>query len=457
VEKDNQTAAAGATVDHDAHQGLLDDLMGRVAPCFARRETRMTCRDMVHGLLAELEDHNCWTMAEAAGHPAPHRMQHLLSRARVDEGQMLDAAAGWVAGHLSAGQGGDAGDVVLIVDETADEKSSTDCVGAACQYSGTVGGTALCQVAVTLTVAAPDGHALIGRALYLPENWAADEERRELAGVPDDVMFATKPELAGRLLQQAHDQGIRAGFIAGDEVYGGLDLRKGIRERGAGYVLAVRSNYMVTLPSGRRVTVKTAADLVKPAMWQRMRTGSATKGAKDYHWAMIEITPDDTPGGQDDGHAFLLLRRHRYTGTVSYFLCWSPGPVPLAKLISVAVTRWRIEEDHQLTKQVAGLDSGQVTTWTSWHRWTAISLLACAFLAVASACQRALDAAAGTLAELIPVTVPELLRQLRGTVVPGPRRDRTHRDAWALWRRRHQYQAQQAHQRWNAYADEVPR
>ena len=142
--------------------------MGRVASCFARRETRVTCRDMVHGLLAEVEDRNCWTMAEAAGHTGPHRMQHLLSRARVDEQQMLDAAADCAAGHLSAGQDEDASDVVLIVDETADEKSSANCVGAACQYSGTVGGTALCQVAVTLTYAAPGGHALTGRALYLP-------------------------------------------------------------------------------------------------------------------------------------------------------------------------------------------------------------------------------------------------------------------------------------------------
>ena len=456
MEQNNHPAAADATVDQDAHQDLLDDLMGRVASCFARRETRVTCRDMVHGLLAEVEDHNCWTMAEAAGHPGPHRMQHLLSRARVDEQQMLDAAAGWAAGHLSAGQDEDAGDVVLIVDETADEKSSADCVGAACQYSGTVGGTALCQVAVTLTYAAPGGHALIGRALYLPEGWAADDERRELAGVPDDVIFETKPQLAGHLLQHAHDRGIRAAFVAGDEVYGGRDLRQGIRERGTGYVLAVRSNYMVTLPSGRRVTVKNAAGLVKPGMWQRMRTGSATKGARDYHWAMIEVTPDDTPEGHDDGHAFLLLRRHRYTGAISYFLCWSPAPVPLAKLISVAVARWRIEEDHQQSKQVSGLDSGQVTTWASWHRWTAVSLLAYAFLAVAAACQRALDGRAGILG-LIPVTVPELLRQLRGTVIPDPRRDKAHRDAWSLWRRRHQYQAQQAHQRWHAYADEVPR
>ena len=294
-----------------------------------------------------------------------------------------------------------------------------NCAGAARQYSGTVGGIAMCQVAVTLTCASPAGHALIGRALYLPADWAADEERRELAGVPDEVMFATKPQLAGDLLQYAHDRGIRAGFTVGDEVYGGLDLRKSIRERGAGYVMAVRSNCPLTLPSGRRLTAKDASLLVKPGMWQRMRTGSATKGAKDYHWAMIEITPDDTPEGQDDGHAVLLLRKHRYTGTISYYLCWSPRPVPLAKLIATAVARWKIEEDHQIYKQATGLDSGQVTTWTSWHRWTAISLLAGAFLAAAAARQRARDGDATALG-LIPVTIPELLRQLRGTVIPWP-------------------------------------
>jgi SRSO17 transposase len=313
--------------------------MGRVASCSARRETRLTCRDMVNGFLMELEDHNCWTIAEAAGQPGPHRMQHLLSRASVDDGQMLDTTAAWAADHLA----GDAVDTVLIVDETADAKSSADCAGAARQYSGTIGGIAMCQVQVTLTYASPDGHALAGRALYLPEDRAADEERRELAGIPDEVMFATKPELAGRLLQHAHDLGIRAGFVAGDEVCGGLGLRRSIRERGTGYVLAVRSNYKVTVSSGRRLTVKNAASLVKPGMWQRMRTGQATKGAKDYDWAMIEITPDDTPEGQDDGHAVLLLRRHRYTGTVSYFLCWAPAPVPLARLIRVAVARWKIE------------------------------------------------------------------------------------------------------------------
>src|SRR5438093_6736899 len=137
---------------------------------------------MMSGLLMELEDHNCWTLAEAIGHCGPHRLQHLLSRAVWDDQQILDIASAWAVSHL------DDGDAVLIVDETAGEKSSADAVGAARQYSGTAGGIALCQVAVTLTLAASRGHALIGRALYLPGACAADEEHRELAGVPEEVM-----------------------------------------------------------------------------------------------------------------------------------------------------------------------------------------------------------------------------------------------------------------------------
>ena len=172
--------------------------MARVAPCFARRETRLTCRGMVNGLLSELDDYNCWTLAEAAGYPGPCRMQHLLSRARCDDRAMLDATADWMVEQLNGEHGGNSSDAILIVDETSDVKSSADCVGAARQYCGATGGIALCQVAVTLTYAVPAGHALIGRALYLPADWAADEERRELAGVPDEIIFATKPELAGR-------------------------------------------------------------------------------------------------------------------------------------------------------------------------------------------------------------------------------------------------------------------
>jgi len=171
---------------------------------------------------------------------------------------------------------------------------------------------------------------------------------------------------------------------------------------------------------------------------------------------MLEITADDAPDDQDDGRSLLLIRRHRYTRTLSFYRCWTPKPVPLRRLIAVAQIRWRIEEDHQLAKQFAGLDSGQVIRWRSWHRWSALCLLAYIYLAVTTAADRVTGACPAPGSELIPLTIPELLRLLRGPVIPPPRRDPAHRHRWSAWRRHHQYQACQAHQRWNAYAGATP-
>ena len=145
-------------------------------------------------------------------------------------------------------------------------------------------------------------------------------------GVPEEVMFATKPELAVALLQRAHQRGIRAAFVADDEVYGGRDLRRAIRALGMGYVLAVRANHALTLGSGRVLTAAGAARLIPAGAWQRMRTGHGTKGSRHYDWAMLEVTSDDTPSSHGDGRSALLVRRHRYTGTLSFYRCWTPGP-----------------------------------------------------------------------------------------------------------------------------------
>ena len=94
--------------------------------------------------------------------------------------------------------------------------------------------------------------------------------------------------------------------------------------------------------------------------------------------------------------------------------------------------------------------------WKSWHRWSAICLLACIYLAVTAATCREGGTGPDSDPGLIPLTIPELLRLLRGAVIPQPRRDPAHRHRWSVWRRHHQYQARQAHQRWNAYADATP-
>jgi SRSO17 transposase len=234
VEHNIEAAAAAATVDDDPDSVLLADLLAEVAGCFPRRETRQTCAEMVNGLLMELEDQNCWTIAEAIGHRRPCRLHHFLLRAVWDEELVPGTAAAWAAARL------DDDDGILIIDETGDAKSPADAAGAARQYSGSTGGVALCQVMVTLTYATSRGHTLLGRALYLPDARAADEEHRELTGIPDEIMFATKPQLAGDLLEHACELGTEAALVAGDEVYGGRDLRRRIRGLGLGYVLAVR-------------------------------------------------------------------------------------------------------------------------------------------------------------------------------------------------------------------------
>ena len=104
-------------------------------------------------------------------------MQHLLSRAVWDADAVLAAVARWILGRLT-------GPAILAVDETGDAKSSTDAVGAARQYSGSLGGVGLCQVAVHLSLATPAGHAVIGRRLYLGADWAADDERRTWPASP---------------------------------------------------------------------------------------------------------------------------------------------------------------------------------------------------------------------------------------------------------------------------------
>jgi SRSO17 transposase len=98
VRHSQDAAVAAGTVAGDARSALLADLLARVAGCFPRRETRQACGQMVSGLLMELDDHNCWAIAEAAGHRGPHRLQHLLSRAVWDDQQVLDLAAAWRRG-----------------------------------------------------------------------------------------------------------------------------------------------------------------------------------------------------------------------------------------------------------------------------------------------------------------------------------------------------------------------
>jgi SRSO17 transposase len=425
--------AAGLSVDLDHWRQEFDELMLRVGARFARVEPRRRAAVFVRGLLAGLPRVNCWSIAEHAGDAGPRGMQRLLSAAVWDEAGVRDDLRGYVLEHFA-----DPG-AVLVVDETGDVKKGAMTVGVQRQYTGTAGRTENAQVAVYLAYAAPAGCAFIDRALYLPRSWTSDPDRCRAAGVPKDTVFATKPALAKEMIGRALDAGTAAGWAAGDEVYGqDPQLRAELARRGLGYVLAVAKSHPVATGIGPRPAIELARRLPARA-WQRLSAGPGAKGPRWYDWALIDTTdPAVTDGG---GPHWLLIRRRIRDGEYAFYRAHAPGPVPLAQLVKVAGSRWKIEDGFAAGKELAGLDEHQVRCWTSWHRWTILALLAHAFLSVLAATQPH-DGHGG---QLIPLTRHEIRRLFTGQrqqpPAPGLQLN------WSRWRRRHQASARSCHYR----------
>jgi SRSO17 transposase len=405
---------------------LFDELMGRIGGRFARVEPRRRARAFVQGLLADLPRKNCWTIAEHAGDATPDGMQHLLARARWDADGVRDDVREFVVEHL-----GDPG-AVLIVDETGDVKKGTATAGVQRQYTGTAGRVENSQVAVYLAYAAPGGHALIDRELYVPKSWIGDRGRCRAAGFPDGTAFATKPALARRMLARTLDAGVPAGWVTGDEVYGSDPaLRFDLEHRRMSYVLAVACDHRVT--AGTRQRADTLAARLPRAAWQRCSAGRGAKGYRYYDWAWLAIDPGRP------GHRWLLIRRNRRTAELAYYRCYSSRHVPLPALVKIAGSRWAVEESFQAAKGLAGLDEHQVRTWASWHRWATLAMLACAFLTIAAATEHA-PVPAGQ----IPLTRNEIARLFAALIIQ-PAHDPARRLHWSAWRRRHQYRARTCH------------
>ncbi|MGW5465110.1 IS701 family transposase [Streptomyces sp. NPDC003996] len=403
--------------------------MGRIAGRFKRVEPRRRVRRLVLGLLSDLPRKNCWTIAEWAGETTPDGMQHLLGRAKWDADAVRDDVRGYVVERLHDDQ------AVLVVDETGDVKKGTGTVGVQRQYTGTAGRIENAQVAVYLVYAGRRGHAAVDRELYVPRSWTADHDRCRAAGLPEETSFATKPELATRMVTRFLDADHRAAWVAADEVYGGNPhLRTALEERGTGYVLAVACWHEVTTGAGK-FRADALAKKVPRRAWQKLSAGAGAKGPRYYDWAVIDLA-DSRPGIRQ-----LLIRRNHRTGELAYYRCYSRAPVPLTELVRVAGSRWRVEEFFQAGKGLAGLDEHQVRRYPSWSRWVTLAMLAHAFLAVVRADEHARHPAPDGL---IRLTCNEIQR-LFTTLVARPVQDTAHRLGWSAWRRRHQARSQTSH------------
>jgi SRSO17 transposase len=404
--------------------------MTRAGARFSRAEPRRRARAFVLGLLAELPRKNCWTIAGHAGDRTPDGMQHLLSRARRDADGVRDDVRSYVVEEL-----GDPG-AVPVVDETGDVKKGRATPGVQRQYTGTAGRIENAQVAVCPGYAAPRGHALIDRELYLPKSWTGDPARCEAAGIPGHAAFATRPQLARLMTERAVSARVPFARVAADEAYGDNGpLRTWLEQQHIAYVLAVARDHRVPAGAGRTVRADALAARLPRRAWQRLPAGDGAKGHRWYDWAWVTIS---NPG---PGHQCLLIRRNRSTGELAFCRCYSPQPVTLAALVKVAGLRSTIEENFQAGKGLTGLDEHQVRRWTSWYRWVTLAMPGAAVLTIAAAIESARGPDA---AGQIPLTRNEIARLL-ATVTAPPGRDAGHRLRWSHWRRRHQHRARTCH------------
>lgn len=265
----------------------LSALKARLAPVFRRKELKATAGAFLDGLLSGIARKTGWLMAEQAGLERPYRMQSLLGRSQWNEDALRDEVCAYVIEALGDPAG------VLVVDETGFLKKGEHSAGVARQYSGTAGRIENCQVGVFLAYASRFGQALIDRRLYLPEAWAKDDARRAKARVPEDIAFATKPEIARDLIAAALNAQVPCAFVLADAVYGSDSrLRRMLEERHQAYVLAVRANHHLRFwnEDGLIETDPEApGEALFAGSWATHAAGEGTKGLRLYDWARIRL------------------------------------------------------------------------------------------------------------------------------------------------------------------------
>jgi SRSO17 transposase len=444
-------AAAAARIGARLGARKRRELLCLLRPSFARPEPWLQAGKYVSALASDLRKRNGWTIAEHAGDRAPDRTQRLLNRASWD----TFAAMGTVRRFAVAGldeaarrSGRRRGLVIGALDETGQEKQGTATAGVQRQYLGCAGRVANGINTVHLAyVREHAGHALIGSRQWIPRTHIEDPVKALAMGLPLNLEFRTKGQLAIDIAAGALADGIRFDFFCGDEVYGNCtELRAFFEARGQAYVLRVPRNFRLAFASGRKLTCADAASLLLAGKRPEVRSaGKGSKGERWYAWSWLAAASPQ--------HC-LLIRRHLKTGELAFHYCYVPGgqPLTLTRLIRAAGLRWPVEEDFRLGKDCFGLDESQARLYTAIARHTVLAMAALAICAITAALLRhRTDTQAPPPVQpgqpppadpgMIPLTVAETARLLSRPSPPG------HAAYWLAWRRRHQARARWYHQR----------
>jgi len=295
--------------------------------------------------MSQIPRRNGWTIAAQIGDRAPDKTQRLLSRAVWDTSAAMAVVRRFaVAGLDEAARrtGRRRGLAVGAIDETGQLKAGSRTAGVKRQYLGCVGKVANGINTVHLAyVREGTGHALIGAREWIPAEHLKDPAKSAVMGLPADLAFRTKGQLAIDILAKAFADGVQLDFVSGDEVYGSCtELREFCEAYGQAYVLRVPSSFRLALAGGITLTCQqAAARLGGRRGWEVRSAGTGSKGQRWYAWAWL---------GTTSPRHHLLMRRHLTTGELAFCYCWVPEgqPASPSRPIRAAGLRWPVEVGH---------------------------------------------------------------------------------------------------------------
>ena len=374
---------AGASVEAtlELWASSLRDVKSRIRPLFSQERVAESAGKFLDGLLGNEPRKTGWMRAEAAGDSGPWRQQAVLGRGRWDADALRDLIREYVLETLAEQTG------VLVIDETGFLKQGKASCGVARQYTGSAGKITNCQIGVFASYVSCHGHAFIDRELYLPKEWTDDAARLKAAHVPDEVGFATKPQIARRMIARALAAEVPFAFVAADSVYGTADIETMLRKAGKGYVLGVAANHVFRSWGKKQLIGGAAAKIAQSlpnSAWRRLSSGEGTKCPRLHDWAYLELADLDAAQYNSaltgEWTRGLLIRRNIADGALAFFSTWCPKGTPAKKLIAVEGHRWAIEDSFETAKNELGLDHNETRSWQGWHRHVSLVMLAFAMM-----------------------------------------------------------------------------
>jgi SRSO17 transposase len=390
-----------------------------------RPERRAALGHYITGLLLDGERKSIQPMAArlvedpAEAEAMRQRLQDCVAASRWSEGDLLCRFATKADRELPELE-------VMVVDDTGFAKKGTYSVGVARQYSGTLGRTDNCQVMPSVHLAGELGSVLVGSRLYLPKEWTDDRQRCRAAGVPDEVGFKTKWQIALDLIDQALGFGVSRRPVLADSGYGETtEFRDGLTQRGLTYAVGVPNNHLVWPPGttpkpprrdphklgppyrrwrdGNKQPVR-IGELMNDIPRHRYKTVSwreGTRGKLTSKFLAYRVHPAEkhTKGRPPGDEQWLLCEWQSRDSEPRFYFSTLPAHLSLKELVRLTKLRWRVERDYQDLKGEVGLDHFEGRTWRGFHRHATLCAVAHGFLALGRALfppiQDQVDAAAG--------------------------------------------------------------